>query len=87
LGLREEVQSELDVQHQLRQGNKDEDPNLAAQPFTPLVCDVSVVLPGRWCPHQTVEEDPEDTDGVLGRHGEDVLDEKRVQLHNLEDKH
>ena len=44
-------------------------------------------MSGGWSSDQTKQEYSEHTDGVLRWHGEDVLDEERVELHHLPDQH
>ena len=50
------------------------------------VRDVGIVLPGGRSTHESVDKDPEDTDGMLRRHWEYMLDEKCVEFDHLKDE-
>jgi len=51
---------------------------LSSNPFAFRISDIGVVLPGAGGGDQSKQEDSKDTDGVFGRHREDMLDEECV---------
>jgi len=87
LSLGKQLQSELEDQDELAEADHDEDPALCSHPLALGIRHIGVVLPRGWGGYQAEKEDPEDTDWVLSRHGEDVLDEEGVELHHLPDEH
>jgi len=87
LGLREELQAELENEDKFAEADHDEDPALGPDTLALWVGDIGVVLTSGWAGDQTEQQDPEHTDRVLRGHGEDVLDEEGVELHHLPDQH
>ena len=55
--------------------------------YLPGISNIGVVLSDGWSSYETSHEYSDDTDGVLSRHGEDVLDEECVELHYLPHQH
>lgn len=83
----EKLKAELEHKNELAEAHHDEDPTLGSNPLAFRIRDIGVVLPGAGGGDQAEHEDPEHADGVLGWHGEDVLDEEGVELHHLPDEH
>jgi len=87
LCLGEELQTELENEYEFTEADHDEDPALCPDSLTLGISHISVILSRGRSGDQTEQQDPEDTDGMLSRHGEDVLDEEGVELHHLPDQH
>ena len=83
LGLRKELTAKLDVHDELGDGDADKHPGLRSEAFAAFVSDVGVVLTCGRSGHEAAEEDAGHANGMLRWHGEDMLDEKSVELHYL----
>ena len=87
LGVAEQVQAELEAEDELREGDHKEDPALGAQPLTPGVSDIGVILSDGGGRYQACHQYSQHANGMLCGHGEDVFDEEGVELHHLPDQH